>query len=466
MPKLWLLEAPVAAGSSMVTTGALLLAGLALPAFWLWRQSTDEPLPMPAALRSAGVWADGRLRLRTVLGKGTGLFVDAPVAAGDVLMVVPAGALLSGSMAKRVLGEVATEVEPRVALCALLAEARREAEKGNDTLGLMEYLLRLPRHYPSLPLCMTDEEASAQLSGTALLTARQELREGVESDRCTAEAKLGGFLEALWDARRWRWAQGTILTRAGDNVRSAAAASSHGDDEAEGPESDDRVIVPLVDFANCETDPSAECQQDAGGGVRLLARKALRKNAEVTLFYGPQSQEQLLFTFGFVLPGAPIAVSAPLPLVVTVPETPSNEEKGTLELRGKLLQLLALEREVEGGWPRLSKKPNGDIDTSELWAAMNIHTMDKDALWQVRNEVARTGMLPATLGQRLAGPVAATKMKDLLDAWLQALGQGEARPRRPSPAQEYRQSCRDIVEATREALDEEAALEPTLIGRA
>ena len=63
-------------------------------------------------------------------------------------------------------------------------------------------------------------------------------------------------------------------------------------------------MVPLVDFVNCDADPSAECQRGDRGEINLVTRTDLPANSEVTLSYGAQSQEQSLFTFGFFAPGA------------------------------------------------------------------------------------------------------------------------------------------------------------------
>merc|ERR1719221_636398 len=104
---------------------------------------------MPRALSAAGVVVDPRLRLRSRGPKGAGLFVTAPTPAGATLISVPSQAILTGELAQRVLG--CPELAPETALCALLAEARRDAEGGRqDALGLREYLLKLPTRFTSL----------------------------------------------------------------------------------------------------------------------------------------------------------------------------------------------------------------------------------------------------------------------------------------------------------------------------
>ncbi|CAK0911951.1 unnamed protein product, partial [Prorocentrum cordatum] len=250
---------------------------------------------MPKALAAAGVRADERLRLRRAGARGAGLHVLGPVAEGEVLLMVPSAAHLTGEGARRLLG--ADGLDGEAALCALLATARRDAEKGGDALGLREYLLALPGGFPSLPLCFSEGEAAAELRGTALLPAVQALRQQVDQEQAAAVQELGPELEAVWSDSRWRWARAVLLTRAGPSLGVAHAAEAGDDGAGEAC----TLVVPLVDFCNCAADPSAECRLGDRGEVALVARRALEPGAEVTITYGAQSREQLLFTFGFAL---------------------------------------------------------------------------------------------------------------------------------------------------------------------
>lgn len=220
--------------------------------------------------------------------------------------------------------------------------------------------------------------------------------------------------------------------------------------------------MPLVDFANCDDNPTAECHQGDSGEVRLIAKTELASGEEVTISYGPQSQEQLLFTFGFSLRGAPIVVTTPVPLAL--PETPVAEDQVPPVIRNKLLRLLDLDREA-GGVARLTRRASGELDKTELWAAVNLREMDKASLKEVLSAVVNSGgnVLPPSLGERLAGPEPRAALRELLDAWSTELEQGrQPRSRRrraeASPAMEYRQSCRDVVEEARRLLDGEEVL--------
>lgn len=441
--------------SSLGVAGATAL--LAVPAVLWWqargRADGGAPLPLPPALRAAGASVEPGLRLRRCRERGAGLFVGGAVPAGTTLIRVPAAAVLSGERARGVLGATAEALEPEVALCALLAEARREAEVGKDALGLREYLQALPRTFPSLPLHLVADEAGAEeLKGTALLAAAEALRWQSEGERELALACLGEALTAIWSPELWLWAKAVLLTRAGPNVNAAHGALAGTGRCA--------AIVPLVDFANCAELPTAECQLSSDGDVRLVTLRDLQPGEEVTLSYGTQSQEELLFTFGFSLPGAAVVATSPLPL-----------ESAESKLQSALLRVIALDRSDEegggiSGFPlaRITRAAGAGADAaadaSELWAAANILEMSDAELKQLAAEVAGTGSLPRALKQR-ASPPAQRRLRNLLEAWRSELGPPSSRPGKQHflAAHSYRTQCRQLVDAALQQLCVEEASE-------
>merc|ERR1712079_465237 len=115
---------------------------------------------------------------------------------------------------------------------------------------------------------------------------------------------------------------------------------------------------------------------------------------EVTLQYGAQSREQLLFTFGFALPELPVVATSPLSL-----ESPDSP------VRHALLRLLALDSSSSAGGeddgivafaPPMARLlgPVEHVDVSELWAAANIHNMDEASLRKVAAAACATSALP------------------------------------------------------------------------
>eukprot|EP00434_Breviolum_minutum_P039674 symbB.v1.2.035239.t1/scaffold4698.1/size36197/2 len=196
---------------------------------------------------------------------------------GQCLLRVPRAAVLTGTMAQEMLQT--PSLAPDVALAALLAEARRSAEEGQDLMGLKDYLLALPRSFPNLPLMLRDEEAAVELRGTALQPCLELLRSKEEEDRQAVLKLLGDRLKAPWSEERWRWAHATLMTRAG----------VYGLDEAEG----EVGIVPLVDFANSAAEPTAACRWNENF-IELVTLKELKAGEEVTISYGEQSQDMTL----------------------------------------------------------------------------------------------------------------------------------------------------------------------------
>jgi len=433
----------------------------------------EVPLPMPRALVEAGVAVDGRIQLRTDRGaRGSGLFINKAVAKGTTLIRVPVAAVLSGELAQEVLGPSASSLEPEVALCALLAEARRDAElstkSSQDLLGLREYLQALPVAFPSVPLWLSEEEAAAALRGTCLFPASRAMRRQAEEDRQAVISVLGNCLKAVWSEKRWLWAKVALLTRAGPAGSLLGDISDH-DVEADAESNGVRfaAIVPLIDFANCDADPSAECKQDLSSDILLVARRDLPAGAEITISYGDQCQEQLLFTFGFALPGGfTDGVSTPLPLM---PRLGSEEE----QLRAVLCGLLASAQDSNGGAgrsalvARLKWMPGADqeVDCSELFAAANIHKMEVAELRKVAAEAAKQDLrLPNFIFEGVVGDEPAAMLRQILQEWTQDLAEwdlaSERFRRRANPALDqllaYRAECLALARAALRRLEGQA----------
>jgi len=362
-------------------------------------------------------------------------------------MRIPTSAILSGDIAQQILG---VDLDPEVALCALLASARADAEAGGDVLGLREYLLMLPSKFESLPLCMTNSEIAVELSGTALLPATVMLQNAVEKEWQLIVEALSDHSKQAPSEEEVLWAKAVLLTRAGPNLGIEHASSDKPDRTAPGV-----AIVPLVDFANCAASPSAECKLCTSNELLLVAKHSLAPGEEVTISYGEQTQEQLLFTFGFLLPEAPIVATAPLLL--------QHKESA---LRHAMLRLLAMDREVEGsiGDTPLARLRwvDGDVDVSELWAAANIYEMSDDELRKVASASAREspGYMCAVLGKQTTVG-ARIRLRGLLDEWEAELSVQEKksfRRKHLAPLQAYRTQCRHLVQAAQQRLLQEEAM--------
>jgi len=442
-------EVTTASASSSIV--AFACAGLALPVMLLWwsiqPRKSDKPVPVTQAMFAAGVVVDPRLHMRETWDHGVGLCVSSEVPAGTVLVSVPAALVLSGERACAILG--ADGLEPDVALCALLAEAKRAATRGQDILGLQEYLCALPKSFPSLPFCLAGGDKGAkELAGTALLPAALALRARCLQEREAALTVLGDKLEASWSEDLWFWARAAILTRAGPSLHALHGTS--------GDAGTCVAIVPLVDFANCAANPSAECCLGEQAEVKLVARHELPAGTEVTLRYGAQSREQLLFTFGFALPELPAVATSPLSL-----------ESSDSPVRNALLRLLALDSSSSAGGeddgivafaPPMARLlgPVEHVDVSELWAAANIHKMDEAGLRKVAAAAGASSALPIELGLTAQSPAARSHLHNLLEEWCKEL---KPLPGRGKPIlnnlRSYRADCRAMVEAALKRLQDE-----------
>merc|ERR1712194_890216 len=124
---------------------------------------------------------------------------------------------------------------------------------------------------------VTNEHAVAELSGTVLQPAAAAMHAQTLQLQEAAVDALGSRMIGITQEERWLWARSAILTRAG-----IVSSSS----------SDSTAIVPLIDFANCSTDPTAECQPGPHGEVNLVAKRDIPARTEVTISYGEQNQEQ------------------------------------------------------------------------------------------------------------------------------------------------------------------------------
>ncbi|CAK8990586.1 Hypothetical protein SCF082_LOCUS2299 [Durusdinium trenchii] len=375
--------------------------------------------------------------------RGSGLVVVAPVEEGEALLRVPQSAVLSGKMAQQVLG---VDLEPDLALVALLAEARARAEEGQDIIGLKEYLLSLPRHFHGLPWVFDDEEAASELRGTALQPCLQLLQAKEDENRQVLQARLGERLATAWSAERFRWAKAVVMTRAGIHEVSEEPEPSV-------------AIVPLIDFANCAEVPSAFCRLHKGF-IELVTRQALKAGDEVTISYGEQSQEQQLFTFGFFLESSPVEIMTPL--AMTVP----TEVTTAVELRNVLLRLLFLERQnAEGSMADLPpfamlRARSSGLDLSELYGVATLQELPENQLRQVADEVRKTSRLalPPPSSESLK------RLKALLQEWHAELSVEASSSRsgeKPVFLRAYRKRCVELVEQALKQLTEKVpAIDP------
>lgn len=68
------------------------------------------------------------------------------------------------------------------------------------------------------------------------------------------------------------------------------------------------MLAPFVDIANhapTHADANAKVQELENGDVALVAARPIKEGEEVQICYGEYTNEQLLFSYGFVLPGTP-----------------------------------------------------------------------------------------------------------------------------------------------------------------
>lgn len=394
------------------STVGMLVAGFSLvPGFllgwWILKGTPDSKLPMSQALLASGAFVDDRLRLRQAGSKGTGIFVTASVQQGTVLISIPAPVVLTGKRACEILGKA--DLDPKIALCALMAEGRNDAEAGGDVFGLQEYLQMLPGAFPSLPFCLIqNKDTTAEMRGTSLLPAARALQNQSEEERQIALSSLGNHLPSLRSKSRWQWAKGVLQTRAGHSFQTAL----QGDD---GTNEQDLMIIPLVDFVNCEMDPSAKCRLGENGQVELVTMRTLQAGTEVTINYGAQSQEEFLFTYGFILPESPIVATSPIPLENDSP------------IRNALLQLLLLDRSnprkipmAQLSWNESKSGDTATVNVSELWVAANVLKASDEEIRAVANAAGKAGALPVELHER-ASTAARRFLRETLEDWLQEL---------------------------------------------
>ncbi|CAE7731591.1 SETD3, partial [Symbiodinium sp. CCMP2456] len=310
-----------------------------------------------------------------------------------------------GDAWQRVLG--CHDLAPDVALLALLAEARRAAEKGEDLLGLKEYLLSIPADFPMVPLTFSEEDVDLHLRGSSLLLALAAQNGQLEEEQKVALEHLPQ-LTAPWSIDRLRWAKAALLTRAGPCFSASTG------EEAEAMQG----IVPLVDFANCSADPTARCRVGTDDSIELVAARDLQAGEAVTISYGQQSQEQQIFNFGFALDSSSMDLLTPLAMVVP-PEVTT-----AVELRSVLLKFLFLERGEQadglgGDLPPvalLRARSLEEIDVSEMRAVANLLEMPEAELRSVADHVKSQQVLPASLKAK-ASPAALRRLLVLLDAW-------------------------------------------------
>ena len=67
-------------------------------------------------------------------------------------------------------------------------------------------------------------------------------------------------------------------------------------------------LLPLIDLANHSFEPSAEVKVEERGGVRgisLVSKREIKKDEEITLSYGPLTNDFLLLDYGFIIPSNP-----------------------------------------------------------------------------------------------------------------------------------------------------------------
>lgn len=221
----------------------------------------------------------------------------------------------------------------------------------------------------------------------------------------------------------------------------------------------DDMLVPVVDFANFSMQPNAQCGLDEQGGFQIVASRDLAVGEEVTIRYGRNNSEQMLFTSGFFPADVPSLCTSPLAM----------EGADGDELVAKVLRFVVLERTWDSDImaAQLARSPNGEVDASELWAVANVLGMTAQELRRVAASIVISNRLPDELHAR-ASPTAMPRLRELLDEWSSELKDARGPLGRCSSwlfggfggsrfaaVRAYRSDCRSLVEGARRRLAEE-----------
>ena len=312
-------------------------------------------LAAPWHAASGAVVAPG-LRFRTG-PHGLGGFATRDLPAGTTLLALPCARALNELTAAA--SDVGRAAAPLVAAHPGRLSGRSVlylamvADAADPAARFHEYLASLPQRFDD-PLWWSEREL-AQLAGTNLAA-------GVAFKRRWLRASFDALFPALHEThpalfprpvftwRRFLWAHSCFSSRGfphalsvppGHPSEGAAAAAAPGDASGGGAEPDDVAaahaagpvgcMLPVLDLLNHRYRTPVEWRREAaaaapaaasdacdGGGARVsfVTQAPIAAGEEVFNNYGPKSNEELLLSFGFVLPDNPqdtLALRLPLP---------------------------------------------------------------------------------------------------------------------------------------------------------
>jgi hypothetical protein len=255
--------------------------------------------------RASGGMFDG-LRLALDPHGGVGIYAARAFAAGDTLAFVPhACALTVGVVRAHAFGarvvEAARsygaldELSDELLLCLAIAAGRSDA-----SLPWHPLVAAFPDESPE-PCCWP-EGLRAELVGTpiGLAVSGVVARFALHVARLVRRLGADGVVPAAAaEERRLLWARGMYHSRGyTGRLASRAAAEAAAGLPAEGAA--DGVLLPIVDLMNHRHQQPITWQVE-DSGVRFVAGAPLAKGEEVCTNYGCRPNEELLFSYGFVL---------------------------------------------------------------------------------------------------------------------------------------------------------------------
>ncbi|KAJ1640251.1 hypothetical protein T492DRAFT_930793 [Pavlovales sp. CCMP2436] len=271
-----------------------------------------DVLAQVPALGHVLAWASARggtfdgLRLAIDEYGGTGLFAARDFAAGATLAFVPracaltAAAARASSLGQRIVAaatewDLLDECTDELLLCQFISAGRNDASCEWHPL-----LAAMPAHSPE-PCCWP-EALRSELDGTpvGLAVSTAVSRMALYAARLAARLASKGIIsEAAAAPASLLWARGMYHSRGyTGRIASLEAAAAAGLPATDGQA--DGVLLPVVDLMNHRHGQQITWLVEADG-VRFVAGEAVSAGEEVCTNYGARPNEELLFSYGFVL---------------------------------------------------------------------------------------------------------------------------------------------------------------------
>uniref|UniRef100_A0A1D2A541 Rubisco LSMT substrate-binding domain-containing protein n=1 Tax=Auxenochlorella protothecoides TaxID=3075 RepID=A0A1D2A541_AUXPR len=252
------------------------------------------PSTSPGALLSSWVVLRGgsvhsALHVRTSPTAGLGLGVSSAVSPGTILVRLPLAAQLgAGGAADSDLQTLLDRVPAELWGARLGLHALRERAVGEGAGAFWPYIAALPSAFPGVPLFFPGEAVEALQYPPILQQINKRSRWLVSFAREHLAAPRPAFAHASIDMGGLAWAWAAASSRAFRAQRGAAP-----------------VLLPLIDLANHTFDGPTAKVEGSADATCLVAARQLRAGEEVSLNYGPLSNDDLFLDYGFIVPGNP-----------------------------------------------------------------------------------------------------------------------------------------------------------------